>query len=46
VTAYFRHRTGALLVVNLAALDSAKQVAEFVGVPYGGRAMPHVKRTQ
>ena len=45
VAEYFRHRPEALLTVNLADADAAERIMTFLGMPYDGRAMPHLNRT-
>jgi hypothetical protein len=45
VTEYFRYRPESLLTVNLSDPEAAKQIINFLRVPYNGQKMPHLNRT-
>ena len=45
VREYFRHRPGALLVLNVAAPDAYRRLCEFLGKPGLDRPFPWVNRS-
>lgn len=42
---YFQDKPESLLVVNLSELGTAREIVEFVGLPYRGESLPHLNQS-